>query len=98
MRFLILTSLFALTSLAPLQAADLTFSNTTNGGSTFVYNGSVQNNQQVENGSFVIIFDFAGLISGQGPSPSWMFSMMTNVSGQPDDPTITDAIFTYTGS
>jgi hypothetical protein len=36
--------------LVPLNAATLTFLHTTNGGSTFVYSGSVQNNQEVRTG------------------------------------------------
>jgi PEP-CTERM motif len=97
MKFALFTSLFVLTSLASIQAGTLTFSHTTNGGSTFVYDASIQNNQQVEPGSYITIFDFAGLLSGQGPSPLWVFSMETDVGGHADDGSITDAIFTYTG-
>jgi hypothetical protein len=91
-----LLCLFVFMLLAPVQGATLTFINTTNGGATFNYAGSIQNNQQVQTGSYVVIFDFVGLLSGQGPS-GWAFNAANDVPGQPDNPSIADAMFTYTG-
>lgn len=89
--------LFTLGLLAPLSGATLTFLNTTDGGNTFLYSGSVQNNQEVKTGDQFIIFDFAALLDGQGPSLDWAFTFSQDVSGQADNPTISDAYFTYTG-
>jgi hypothetical protein len=97
MRFTILI-IFIFAMLSPLQGATLTFLNTTYGGSTFLYSGSVQNNQQVNPGDYFAIFDFAGLVSGSGPSSDWVFSIQNDVAGHPDNPFMNDAIFTYTGS
>jgi hypothetical protein len=88
----------AFIAFTPAHGATLTFLNTTDGGSTFHYSGSVQNNQQVESGNYFVIFDFAGLLSGDGPSSSWVFSTQADVAGQPDNPSVSDALFTYTGS
>ena len=80
-----------------MEGATLTFVNTTNGGLTFNYTGSVENNQQINAGDYVVIFDFEGLVSGAGPA-NWTFSMQTDVVGQADDASVPDAIFTYNGS
>jgi hypothetical protein len=85
-------------ALLPLQAATLTFTNTSNAGLTFNYTASVQNNQEIQSGNYFIIFDFAGLVSGTGPNADWSFSSVSDVAAQPDNPSIMDAIFTYTGS
>jgi hypothetical protein len=81
----------------PMEGATLTFVNTTNGGLTFNYTGSVENNQQINPGDYLVIFDFEGLVSGAGPA-DWTFSMQTDVAGQADDATLPDATFTYTGA
>jgi hypothetical protein len=95
-RIAIFTALLA--SMTLLDGAVLTFVNTTDQGHTFVYSGFVQNNQQVSTGDSLIVLDFAGLVSGEGPSSDWKFSSVTDTAGQPDDPAITDAVFTYTGA
>jgi hypothetical protein len=92
----ILLCMFVLMLLAPAQGATLRFLNTTNDGNTFLYSGSLQNNQQVESGDYVVMLDFAGLLSGQGPA-GWAFSSANDVPGQPDNALIADAMFTYTG-
>jgi hypothetical protein len=83
--------------LMPIQAATLTFVDTTNGGLTFNYTGSVQNNQQINAGDYLAIFDFQGLVSGIGPA-DWTFTIQTDIAGQPDDTSLPDAIFTYAGA
>jgi hypothetical protein len=98
MRFTILLLIFVFAMLSPIQGATLTFLNTTDGGSTFLYSGSVQNNQQVNSGDYFVIFDFAGLVSGSGPSSDWVFNIQNDVAGHPDNPSVTDATFTYAGS
>ena len=98
MKYMMLICSFMAAALAPINAATLTFLQTTNGGSTFVYNGSVQNNQEVRTGDHFLIFDFAALLDGQGPSLDWAFNLIEDVPNQPDDPSIPDAQFTYTGA
>jgi hypothetical protein len=97
MKLTILVCAF-LTFFVPLHAATLTFLNTTDGGHTYLYSGSVQNNQQIQSGDFVVIYDFAGLVSGEGPSVAWAFNLLNDVPGQPDNPAKSDAMFTYTGT
>jgi hypothetical protein len=87
-----------LASLTSLQGAVFTFVNTTDGGYTFNYTGFVQNEKQVGTGDSFIVLDFAGLITGTGPSGAWSFSTLSDVEGQADDPTILDAVFTNTGA
>ena len=84
--------------LSSLQGGTLTFLNTADNGTSFLYSGSVQNNQQVNSGDYFTIFDFAGLVSGSGPSSNWVFNIEHDVAGQPDNPAVADATFTYTGS
>ena len=98
MKFTMLLLIFVFAILSPIQGATLTFLNTADGGSTFLYSGSVQNNQQVNSGDYFVIFDFAGLVSGSGPSSDWVFNIQNDVAGHPDNPSITDATFTYAGS
>jgi hypothetical protein len=98
MKFTLVVCAFVFALFVPLEAATLTFVNTTDGGHTYVYSGSVQNNQQIESGDYVVIFDFAGLVSGEGPSVAWAFNLLNDVPGQPDDPSKADATFTYTGT
>jgi hypothetical protein len=98
MKFTIVVCAFLFTSFVPVEGATLTFLNTTDGGHTYLYSGSVQNNQQIESGDYVVIFDFAGLVSGEGPSVAWAFNLLNDVPGEPDNPGKTDAMFTYTGT
>jgi hypothetical protein len=98
MRFTIVLLIFVFAILSPIQGATLTFLNTADGGSTFLYSGSVQNNQQVNSGDYFIIIDFAGLVSGSGPSSDWVVNIQNDVAVHTDNPSIPDAIFTYTGS
>ena len=98
MRFTTYLFAFIFAILGPLNAATLSFLNTTNGGSTLLYSGSVQNNQEVRAGDYLIVFDFAGLADGQGPSPDWAFNLSNDVPDQDDNPSIPDAYFTYTGA
>ena len=98
MKITILLCAFVFAFFVPLQGATLTFSNTTDGGHTYLYSGSVQNNQQIQSGDYVVIIDFAGLVSGEGPSVAWTFSILSDVPGQPDNPGKADAMFTYAGT
>jgi hypothetical protein len=98
MKLTILVCAFLFTCFVPIEGATLTFLNTTDGGHTYLYSGSVQNNQQIESGDYVVIFDFAGLVSGEGPSVAWAFNLLTDVPNEPDNPGTTDAMFTYTGT
>ncbi len=98
MRFTIFIFMSVFAMLAPLEGGTLTFLNTADNGSTFLYSGSVQNNQHVNSGDYFTIFDFAGLVSGSGPSSDWVFNIQHDVPGQPDNPAVADATFTYTGS
>ena len=97
MRFTAYLLAFLSILIVPAKAATLTFVNTTNGGLTFNYTGSVENNQQISSGDYLVIFDFNGLLSGVGPA-GWTFGMQTDVAGHPDNASISDAIFTYAGS
>jgi hypothetical protein len=98
MKSALLVCTFLFTFFVPVEGATLTFLNATDGGHTYLYSGSVQNNQQIQSGDFVVIYDFAGLVSGEGPSVAWTFNLLNDVPGQPDNPGKADAMFTYTGS
>ena len=86
--------LMALTAL-PQFAGILEFVSIQN-GTTFVYEAKLQNNQYIDDGDYFIIFDFAGLQSGTGPS-GWTFSQTNNAAGAVNDASTPDAIFTYAG-
>lgn len=82
-------------SAAPQFAGILEFVEIQN-GNTFVYNAKLQNNQYIDDGDYFIVFDFAGLQTGTGPS-GWSFSSTNNAAGLANDPSTSDAVFTYTG-
>ena len=79
-----------------MYAAKITFIEVQHAGDTFVYEGSLEFNQQVGTGSFVVIYDVGGLRSGSGPA-NWHFTMPAEAAGLPNDPLIPDALFTYDG-
>jgi hypothetical protein len=79
-----------------MYAAKITFVEVQHSGDTFVYEGSLAFNQQVETGSFIVIYDVGGLRSGSGPT-NWHFTMPVEAAGLPNDPVIADALFTYDG-
>lgn len=82
-------------SAAPQFAGILEFVEIQN-STTFVYNGKLQNNQYIDDGDYFIVFDFAGLLSGTGPS-GWSFSTTNNASGLANNSSVPDAVFTYAG-
>ena len=76
-----------------------------NGGNfQFNYTATVTADQEVETGDFFTIYDFNGLVPNSGSMPpNWSFSSAflgrtpTQVN-PPDDPTILNITFTYTGT
>jgi hypothetical protein len=94
MRTLLLSSV-ALAAALPNYAATLTFIETQNEGTTYLYEGTLQNNQRIETGDFFLVYDVRGLLSGTGPE-GWVF---TSIFDAPvaDDEFRPDAIFTYSG-
>ena len=77
-------------------AASITFVETQNLGTTFVYEGSLQFNQRIEPGNFVVIYDVGGLQFGAGPA-DWHFTMLWDADGLTNDVSRPDAVFTYQG-
>lgn len=93
----ILHMLFCVTlAAAQTYAASITFVETQNSGTTFVYEGSLQGNQRIETGNYIAIYDVGGLVSGSGPA-NWSFTMPLNAAGLPNDDSRPDALFTYGG-
>jgi hypothetical protein len=85
-----------ITMSGPMYAATITFVGTENSGDTFVYHGSIQHNQKIETGNFLVIYDIAVLLSGTGPA-NWIFTRPLNATGLANDAAIPDALFTYDG-
>jgi hypothetical protein len=89
--------LYVILAAVQSYAATISFVETQNSGTTFVYEGTLQNNQRVETGNFIAIYDVGGLLSGSGPA-NWIFTMLLNAPGLSNDDSRPDALFTYEGS
>ena len=104
----ICVGLLALAGTALTARADIiaSFDSIVPNGSNFQFNytATVTGDQEVETGDFFTIYDFNGLVPNSGSMPpNWSFSSAflgrtpTQVN-PPDDPTILNITFTYTGT
>ena len=93
MRYLLLL-LSAVTS--TVHGASIGFVGIATSGNTFIYEGSLEFNQKIETGNFLVIYDIAGLQSGTGPA-HWVFTTPLNAAGLANDTDVRDALFTYNG-
>ena len=97
---LIATAFFAKADIIP------SFDSIVPNGSNFQFNytATVTDGQRVETGDFFTIYDFNGLVPNSGSMPpNWSFSsaLLGRTPSQvnpPDDPTILNITFTYTGT
>ncbi len=104
----ICVGLLALAGTALIARADIiaSFDSIVPNGSNFQFNytATVTGDQRVEMGDFFTIYDFNGLVPNSATMPpDWSFS--SALTGRtpprvnpPDDPTIPNITFTYTGS
>jgi len=100
--------LLAFAATALIAHADIipSFDSITPSGSNFQFNytATVTGDQRVETGDFFTIYDFNGLVPNSATMPAnWSFSsLLIGVTpsrvNPPDDPTILNITFTYTGT
>jgi hypothetical protein len=100
--------LLALAGTALIAHADIipSFDSITPSGSNFQFNytATVTGDQRVDTGDFFTIYDFNGLVPNSGSMPvDWSFSSALigrtpSQTNPPDDPTILNITFTYTGN
>ena len=100
--------LLALAGTALIARADIipSFDSIIPNGSNFQFNytATVTGDQRVETGDFFTIYDFNGLVPNSATMPAnWSFSsLLIGVTpsrvNPPDDPTIPNITFTYTGT
>jgi len=98
----------ALVAMAVIARADIipSFDSIVPNGSNFQFNytATVTADQRVETGDFFTIYDFNGLVPNSATMPAnWSFSSaLIGVTpprvNPPDDPTILNITFTYTGT
>ena len=108
MKKLSVVALIALVG-APSLRADIipTFTGTSPGSGTntvWNYTINITTYQQVTTGDFFTIYDFGPFVLGSNTQPAgWTFSSSLSASAPPNtsppnDPTLADLIWTYTGS
>lgn len=107
MKKFVVAAIVAATLAAPGSAAILTLQNVSANGPgdfTFNYQATLGPDEGVRAGDTMVIFDFAGYISGSIFSGANFAASVQNSSpsalltpGQNDDPTIANLVFTYTG-
>jgi hypothetical protein len=100
--------LLAFAATALIARADIipSYESTTPSGGNFQinYTAVVTGDQRVDPGDFFTIYDFSGLVPNSGSMPpNWSFSsaligVTPSQTNPPDDPTILNITFTYTGT
>ena len=89
--------LFAILTIGTISNAATISFDSIGTGNVFTYNLTVSN-ERLMAGDFVVIYDFAGIQSASGPSADWTTLIIANDANAPNDPTLSDVRFTYSGA